>query len=102
MLRAQDATFEMERRRNRPEKYDRELVHKTVKAMEKITEVGRASAALHYPAFFLGPALACFASNRCVSSWVAPCTSWQAGTAQRVLLSTACQVPDTLTLSLER
>ena len=29
----------MERRRNRPEKYDRELVHKTVKAMEKITEV---------------------------------------------------------------
>lgn len=27
--RAQDATFEMERRRNRPEKYDRELVHKT-------------------------------------------------------------------------
>ncbi len=25
----QDATFEMERRRNRPEKYDRELVHKT-------------------------------------------------------------------------
>ena len=36
---AQDATFEMERRRNRPEKYDRELAHKTVKAMEKITEV---------------------------------------------------------------
>ena len=35
----QDAMFEMERRRNRPEKYDRELVHKTVKAMEKITEV---------------------------------------------------------------
>jgi hypothetical protein len=29
----------MERRRNRPEKYDRELVQKTVKAMEKITEV---------------------------------------------------------------
>jgi large subunit ribosomal protein L24e len=26
---AEDATFEMERRRNRPEKYDRELVHKT-------------------------------------------------------------------------
>ncbi|KAK9828075.1 hypothetical protein WJX81_000338 [Elliptochloris bilobata] len=39
---AEDATFEMERRRNRPEKYDRELVHKTVKAMEKITEVRKA------------------------------------------------------------
>lgn len=35
----QDTTFEMERRRNRPEKYNRELVQKTVKAMEKITEV---------------------------------------------------------------
>lgn len=29
----------MERRRNRPEKYDRELVHKTVGAIKKITEV---------------------------------------------------------------
>ncbi len=29
----------MERQRNRPEKYNRELVQKTVKAMEKITEV---------------------------------------------------------------
>ena len=35
----QDATFEMERRRNRPEKYDRQLVHKTVKAMQKVDEV---------------------------------------------------------------
>ncbi len=39
----------MERRRNRPEKYDRELVHKTVKAMEKITEVGRACRRLAPP-----------------------------------------------------
>lgn len=30
----------MERRRNRPEKYNRELVHKTVRAMDKISEVG--------------------------------------------------------------
>ena len=29
----------MERRRNRPEKYDRELLHKTVKAVEKVTAV---------------------------------------------------------------
>jgi len=36
---AEDATFELERRRNRPEKYDRELVHKTIKAMEKIDEI---------------------------------------------------------------
>ena len=35
----QDTTFEMERRRNRPEKYNREVVQKTVKAMEKIAEV---------------------------------------------------------------
>eukprot|EP00798_Chlamydomonas_sp_ICE-L_P017405 gene17405-23705_t len=36
---AEDATFEMERKRNRPEKYDREMVHKTIKAMEKIGEI---------------------------------------------------------------
>lgn len=36
---AEDATFEMERRRNRPEKYDRELIKKTVKAVEKISEI---------------------------------------------------------------
>ncbi|KAI8463695.1 MAG: ribosomal protein L24e-domain-containing protein [Monoraphidium minutum] len=36
---AEDATFEMERRRNRPEKYDRELVKKTVRAVEKISEI---------------------------------------------------------------
>lgn len=36
---AEDATFEMERRRNRPEKYDRDLVVKTVKAMKKISDI---------------------------------------------------------------
>lgn len=39
LLLAQDTTFDMERRRNRPEKYDREVMHKTVKAMQKIDEV---------------------------------------------------------------
>lgn len=36
---AEDATFELERRRNRPEKYDRQLMHKTVQAMQKVEEV---------------------------------------------------------------
>ena len=35
----QDATFEMERKRNRPEKYNRELVHKTIKGVEKVSAV---------------------------------------------------------------
>ena len=35
----QDTTFEMEKQRNRPVKYDRELTQKTIKAMEKVTEV---------------------------------------------------------------
>ena len=39
---AEDATFEMERRRNRPEKYNRELVAKTVKAIQKVKEVRKA------------------------------------------------------------
>lgn len=36
---AEDATFELERRRNRPEKYNRETVKKTIKAIEKISEI---------------------------------------------------------------
>ncbi|GLC32991.1 ATPase-activating ribosome biosynthesis protein [Pleodorina starrii] len=36
---AEDATFEMEKRRNRPEKYNRELVGKTLKAISKVTEI---------------------------------------------------------------
>ncbi|GIL75826.1 hypothetical protein Vretifemale_5552 [Volvox reticuliferus] len=36
---AEDATFEMEKRRNRPEKYNRELVGKTLKAIEKVTTI---------------------------------------------------------------
>jgi hypothetical protein len=36
---ADDATFDLERRRNRPEKYNRIMVHKSVKAMKKILEI---------------------------------------------------------------
>ena len=35
----QDSTFEFERRRNRPERYNREVVEQTLKAMKKIDEV---------------------------------------------------------------
>lgn len=35
----EDATFEMERKRNRPEKYNRETVAKTLQAMDKISEI---------------------------------------------------------------
>lgn len=35
----EDATFELERKRNRPERYNRELVQKTLKAMEKIQDI---------------------------------------------------------------
>ncbi|KAG6546875.1 hypothetical protein Mapa_011491 [Marchantia paleacea] len=35
----QDTTFELERRRNRPERYDRTVVENTIKAMKKIEEV---------------------------------------------------------------
>lgn len=36
VLRAQDSTFDFERLRNRPVKYDRELMKKTVRAMERV------------------------------------------------------------------
>lgn len=45
---AEDATFEMERRRNRPEKYNRDLVGKTVQAMEKIDEIRQKRQDRHY------------------------------------------------------
>ena len=38
-LHLQDTTFEMERQRNKPVKYNREMVHKSVKAMHKVEEV---------------------------------------------------------------
>ncbi len=36
---AEDATFDMERRRNAPVKYDRELIKKTVQAIGRVTEI---------------------------------------------------------------
>lgn len=36
---AEDATFEMERRRNRPVKYDRELMKRTVQAIGRVAEI---------------------------------------------------------------
>ena len=36
---AVDATFEFEKRRNRPVKYDRELVGQTLEAMQRVTEI---------------------------------------------------------------
>jgi excinuclease UvrABC helicase subunit UvrB len=35
----QDSTFELERRRNRPEKYNREIVAKTLTAIKKIDKI---------------------------------------------------------------
>lgn len=37
----QDTTFEFERRRNRPERYNRDVVDQTLKAIKKIEEVRR-------------------------------------------------------------
>lgn len=36
---AEDTTFDMERRRNRPEKYNRDVVASTIKAIDKITAI---------------------------------------------------------------
>ena len=44
----QDTTFEMEKQRNRPIKYNREVVHKSVKAMQKVEEVRLPAALLSY------------------------------------------------------
>jgi len=47
---AEDATFEMERRRNRPVKYNRELVGKTIMAMQRVEEIRQARQARHWEA----------------------------------------------------
>ena len=39
VLASQDSTFDFEKRRNRPVKYDRELVGKTIKAIQKIRDI---------------------------------------------------------------
>uniref|UniRef100_A0A7R9YS66 TRASH domain-containing protein n=1 Tax=Chlamydomonas euryale TaxID=1486919 RepID=A0A7R9YS66_9CHLO len=45
---AEDATFELERKRNRPEKYNRETVAKTIKAIGKIKEIRSKRQDRHY------------------------------------------------------
>mmetsp|Transcript_25918 Transcript_25918/g.83955 ORF Transcript_25918/g.83955 Transcript_25918/m.83955 type:complete len:87 (-) Transcript_25918:309-569(-) len=43
-----DTTFEMEKRRNRPIKYDREIVGATLRAMQRASDVQEKRAAIHY------------------------------------------------------
>lgn len=43
-----DTTFEMEKRRNRPVKYDRELMGAALRAMQRASTVQEKRAALHY------------------------------------------------------
>lgn len=43
-----DTTFEMEKRRNRPLKYDRDLVGTTLRAMQRASEVQQKRAELHF------------------------------------------------------
>ena len=45
---AEDATFALERRRNRPLKYNREVMGQTIMAMQRITEIRQARQALHW------------------------------------------------------
>jgi len=43
-----DSTFDFERRRNRPVKYDRELYHQTVQAMKRIEQIRSKRERVHY------------------------------------------------------
>ena len=43
----QDSTFEFERKRNRPERYDRNVMENTLKAMKKIHKVRAEREASH-------------------------------------------------------
>jgi hypothetical protein len=103
----QDATFELERRRNRPEKYDRQLMHKTVQAMQKVDEVSCSSLArcsgLRSSAHVIPSCSPCARESialvqcRCVSSgksastrhaWPGPRALRYARTLQSLLVST--------------
>lgn len=44
----QDSTFEFEKRRNKPVKYDRELMGATIRAMKRVAEIQSARDARHY------------------------------------------------------
>lgn len=43
-----DTTFEFERKRNRPERYDRTVLMDTLKAMERVTEIRERRQAKHW------------------------------------------------------
>lgn len=58
-LHLQDTTFEMERQRNKPVKYNRELVHKSVKAMQKVEEVCSSTILNSKSSLQQGPSAAC-------------------------------------------
>ncbi|CAG9460736.1 unnamed protein product [Pedinophyceae sp. YPF-701] len=45
---AEDATFELERKRNRPVRYDRDLVGKTIDAMQRVDEIREKRQARYY------------------------------------------------------
>ena len=52
----QDATFEFERRRNRPERYDREVMGATLKAMKRVGEIRERREVRHLEGRFAGKA----------------------------------------------
>ena len=68
----QDTTFEMERQRNKPVKYNRELVHKSVKAMQKVEEVSKTCK--HKPANLLCSTCCCLTYTAVASAVVASCS----------------------------
>lgn len=48
LLPAQDSTFEFEKRRNKPVRYDRELMGATLRAMQRVSEIQSARQARFY------------------------------------------------------
>ena len=56
LLSSQDATFEFERRRNRPERYDRNVMGATLKAMKRVGEIRERRSVRHLEGRFAGNA----------------------------------------------
>jgi hypothetical protein len=61
----QDSTFEFEKRRNRPVKYDRNLVRKTIAAMERVEEIKQRRAEDHYRLRCVADCCACCQRSLC-------------------------------------
>lgn len=59
-----DTTFEFERRRNRPERYDRNLVGTTLRVMKRVAEVRTAREAKHWEGRMAGKAARDLAADR--------------------------------------